>query len=206
MNQPQLLPESPDEKDTAKFLRRFSELISVGQSASYLRHAAGLIEDLIARVRQAEDLVREQQLVSETYLAQRRSAELELQSARADLFEIKAAQTVESLKLRLAGNSFAEQRQALSDRCEETEAKLAEVSGELQRLQARFSGVGDTHAVVAVSVLELLRAQFTSLANEFKKSGDTVSDVMCEIGVRMIDQALVAENQPALAPAIAGSP
>ncbi|MGP9814398.1 hypothetical protein ACTZWT_23040 [Rhodopseudomonas sp. NSM] len=60
MSRPQLLPESPSGQETAKFLRRFSELVAIGQSASYLRHAAGLIDELIERVRHSEDLLRDQ--------------------------------------------------------------------------------------------------------------------------------------------------
>jgi hypothetical protein len=190
MNRPQLLPESPDDKDTARFLRRFSELISVGQSASYLRHAAGLIEELVERVRQTEELLRQQQGINENSLAMRRAAELELQSARAELFELKAARSVEALKLTMVRNGFAEEKQALSHRSEQAEVRLAEVSEELRELQSQCEGLGETHQLVALSTLLLLRAQFGSLAKEFKRKGDTVSDVMCEIGVRTIDQAM----------------
>jgi chromosome segregation ATPase len=193
MNRPQLLPESPDDKDTAKFLRRFSELISVGQSASYLRHAAGLIEELVGRVRQGEELLRQQQAITDNHLASRRAAELELQSARAELFEFKAARSVEALKLTLATNSVAEEKQTLSNRCAHAEARLAEASEDLRKLQSRYEGLGDTHQLVPVSTLLLLRAQFGSLAKEFKRKGDTVSDVMCEIGVHTIDQAIAGE-------------
>ncbi|HYN39400.1 MAG TPA: hypothetical protein VES39_09115 [Rhodospirillales bacterium] len=188
------MPESPDDKDTARFLRRFSELISVGQSASYLRHAAGLIEELVARVRQTEDLLRQQQAVTDNHLAMRRTTELELQSARAELFEFKAARSVEALKLTMARNGVAEEKQALSNRCEQAESRLAEVSEELRELQTRCEGLGDTHQLVPLSTLLLLRAQFGSLAKEFKLRGDTVSDVMCEIGVRTIDQAMAGET------------
>lgn len=190
MLSPSLLPESPDEKDTAKFLRRFSELISVGQSASYLRHAAGLIDQLIERIRQGDEQIREQQAIAQKNIDLRRAAELQLQSAKAELFEVKAAHSVESLKLKLASSNFTESRQQLAERCELAEAKLAEVSSELALLQARFACVGETHAVVAISTLLLLRAQFLSLAKEFRTAGDAVSDVMCTIGVRTIDQAM----------------
>jgi hypothetical protein len=193
MNRPQLLPESPDDKDTARFLRRFSELISVGQSASYLRHAAGLIEQLVERIRQTEDLLRQQQALTDNHLDLRRAAELELQSARSELFEFKAARSVEALKLSMVRNGFAEENQALSNSCKQAEARLAEVSEELRALKSRCEGLGDTHQLVALSTLLLLRAQFGSLAKDFKRKGDTVSDVMCEIGIRTIDQAMAGE-------------
>jgi chromosome segregation ATPase len=194
MNRHQLLPESPDDKDTARFLRRFSELISVGQSASYLRHAAGLIEELVERIRQAEELHRQQQAIADNHLTMRRAAELELQSARAELFEFKAARSVEALKLNLARSGIDEEKQALSNRCEHAEARLAVVAEELRELRSRCDGLDDTHQLVALSTLLLLRAQFGALAKEFRRRGDTVSDVMCEIGIRTVDQAMAGET------------
>jgi predicted nuclease with TOPRIM domain len=93
----------------------------------------------------------------------------------------------------MQGNGYVEERKVLLDRCAEAEARQAAVSEELRALQASYARLGDTHQIVAVSTLQVLRAQFNSLAKEFNRSGDTVSDVMCEIGIRAVDQALAGE-------------
>jgi hypothetical protein len=50
-----MMPETPDIAETAQFLRRFADLMSVGQNATYLHHAAVLLETLPARLTAALD-------------------------------------------------------------------------------------------------------------------------------------------------------
>jgi chromosome segregation ATPase len=50
-----MTPETPGIAETAHFLRRFADLMSVGQNANYLHHAAVLLEDLTARLTAALD-------------------------------------------------------------------------------------------------------------------------------------------------------
>jgi chromosome segregation ATPase len=45
-----MTPEMPDAAETAKFLRRFADLMSNGQNAIYLQNAAVLLETLTARL------------------------------------------------------------------------------------------------------------------------------------------------------------
>jgi hypothetical protein len=193
MSSTQLLPDCPDDRDTAKFLRRFSELISVGQSASYLRHAAGLIDELAERLRQTEDLLREQTVAATKNLALRDWAQAELQTAQLELEQSDEALADERERARTAEAGFAEQRQELAERLASSEAQLADVSRELQRLQSKFAAVGDTHIVVPIAILNLLRAQFAALAAEFDSRGDLVSGAMCEVGICRIDRSLADE-------------
>jgi hypothetical protein len=55
MTDPSMRPEAPDVAETVSFLRRFSGLMSNGNNAAYLRHAADLLENLTARVIAASD-------------------------------------------------------------------------------------------------------------------------------------------------------
>src|SRR6202165_3910989 len=55
MTDPSMTPDAPDVADTANFLRRFADLMSNGQNATYLQHAAVLLETLTARVTAAID-------------------------------------------------------------------------------------------------------------------------------------------------------
>ena len=50
-----MTPETPDVAETANFLRRFADLMSNGHNATYLLHAAVLLETLTARVIAASD-------------------------------------------------------------------------------------------------------------------------------------------------------
>jgi len=49
------LPEAPDAAQIAHFLRRFADMMSVGHNATYLNHAAVLLETLSAQATSARD-------------------------------------------------------------------------------------------------------------------------------------------------------
>jgi chromosome segregation ATPase len=55
MTDTSLTPEAPDAAQTAHFLRRFADLMSVGHNATYLNHAAVLLDTLTAQVTAAQD-------------------------------------------------------------------------------------------------------------------------------------------------------
>ncbi|MBB1090189.1 hypothetical protein HUU61_02695 [Rhodopseudomonas palustris] len=193
MSRPQLLPESPSEQDTAKFLRRFSELVAVGQSASYLRHAAGLIDELIDRVRQTEALLHQQTADNADNLALRRRAEAEAMTARQELAPHAEALADLQDKFVCAQHSFAAERADLTGRIARAESRLAEADAELRRLRARLAAIGPTHAIVPMQTLRLLQTQLVALAGEFQRGGDLVSVAMCEVSICVIDQTLAAE-------------
>ena len=55
MTDPSMSPEAPNVADTARFLRRFADLMSNTYNATYLQRAAELLETLTARVLAASD-------------------------------------------------------------------------------------------------------------------------------------------------------
>src|SRR5437762_12998382 len=55
MTDPSMSPEMPNIADTARFLRRFADLMSNTYNATYLQRAAELLETLTARVLAASD-------------------------------------------------------------------------------------------------------------------------------------------------------
>lgn len=184
----QLLPEQPDERDTARFLRRFSELISIGQNASYLRHAAGLIEELVERVRQAENQLLDQMVETTQAALRREAAEQELRSARRELD--RSGQMLADERARRESNEHrcAEERDALFARLESAEARLADT---MRSLMASESAPRDEVAVT-VETLTSLRAQFEAVAQASITSGDTVAAVMSEAGACAVNRALAA--------------
>ena len=55
MTDTSMTPETPNVAETANFLRRFADMMSVGHNANYLHHAAVLLETLSARLTAAQD-------------------------------------------------------------------------------------------------------------------------------------------------------
>jgi chromosome segregation ATPase len=173
------LPEQPTEQDTAKFLRRFSELVAIGHSASYLRHAAGLIDELIDRITRTEAQLDAQIADNAEHLAQRHRADAEAQAAREAL--ALREQQVADLAGRLA---------TTEDELAEAQARGADADAELTRLRGQLASIGRSHALVPMQALRELRAQFAALSGDFRGRGDLVSGAMCQVGICAIDQML----------------
>jgi hypothetical protein len=70
------------------------------------------------------------------------------------------------------------------------EARLAEVSGSLEALRNPVRATEHSVTVVPIQSLQLARAQFGFLADGFARSGDVVSQTICEIGAGAIEIAL----------------
>ena len=77
-------------------------------------------------------------------------------------------------------------------RAEQAEAELAAVATEALRDAA-------DHVTVPLSLLRLAAAQFNALAREFRKSGQIVSQVMCEASASTLNRIVETELPPAAA-------
>jgi hypothetical protein len=128
MTDPSMAPETPDAAAIAHFLRRFADLMSTGQNATYLQHAAVLIETLTARVTAAVD---EEQLWRYKY---------ETVTRHADALEAEC----EGLKHDIEGHldittSVLSERDALKAVLQAREAELSELGEVLRRERGEFA-------------------------------------------------------------------
>ena len=134
------------------------------------------------------------------------SALAELDTLRA---EVEALE-LERSNLRLA---FDHERDALEEKVTALEDKRAELgrefngivfirnepmedrSGADDPLKAKLAqsdaALGETRFIVPETTLRQAQAQFECLAEEFNELGDIVSQVMCEVGARRMDRALI---------------
>ena len=55
MTDTSMTPETPNVAETAHFLRRFADMMSVGHNANFLQHAAVWLETLSAQLTAAQD-------------------------------------------------------------------------------------------------------------------------------------------------------
>jgi hypothetical protein len=122
MTDPSMSPEAPNVADTARFLRRFADLMSNTYNATYLQRAAELLETMTARVLAASD---EDELWRHKY---------ESLADHASALESEC----DALKLDIEGHmnvtsSILSERDALS-------ASLQSRESELSRLRDGFDG------------------------------------------------------------------
>jgi chromosome segregation ATPase len=128
MTDPSITPDMPDTAATAQFLRRFADLMSNGQNATYLVHAASLLESLTVRVTAAVD---EEGLWRYKY---------ETVTRHADALEAES----EALKHDIEGHvniatSILSERDALKTKLEGKETELSELHSTLHLERGQFA-------------------------------------------------------------------
>jgi len=145
MTDPSLPPEPPDVGEIASFLRRFADLMSSGYNATYLHHAAGLLESLTARVTAASD---EEALWRYKY---------ETVTRHADALEAEC----DTLKHDVEGHmeiaaSILGERDALKAALQERETDIAELEASLTRERGEAATASELHE----EILAELRVSF----------------------------------------------
>ena len=118
MTDTSMMPETPNVAETAHFLRRFADMMSVGHNANFLHHAAVWLETLSTQLAAAQD---EEQLWRYKY---------ETIAEHTDALEAEC----EALKHDLDGHlnvisSTLSEREALRATLQAREAEVSELAG-----------------------------------------------------------------------------
>jgi predicted nucleic acid-binding Zn-ribbon protein len=165
-----MAPEVPDVVETANFLRRFADLMSVGQNATYLLRAAVLLETLEARVTAAAD---EEQLWRVKH---------ETVTRHAGLLEAEC----ESLKHDIDGHlnitsSILSERDALAATLRAREAGLSGFRDALDRERGEHATKLETHEEALAGLRaacdregEALKAALQARGDEFERLRDAL--------------------------------
>jgi translation initiation factor 2B subunit (eIF-2B alpha/beta/delta family) len=182
------MTNTPEVEEIVRFLRRFSDLMSTGHNADHLLRAANLVETLIKRTRDADELLHEEQTRSENNLHLLKSTEINCANLEKELGEVKAKLAEQQSKLDEAIVNAAPEAQRLLDRAEQAKAQLPAIETELAEARARLATFGDSHALVPISTLRHAEALFAALARE---AADVVSQAMCEVGASTLERAIL---------------
>ena len=141
MTDTSMLPETPNVAETAHFLRRFADMMSVGHNANFLHHAAVWLETLSTKLAAAQD---EEQLWRYKY---------ETIAEHTDALEAEC----EALKHELDGHLNASgEREALRSMLQARETEISELQADLDRERDELATVSQTHE----QALAGLRAEF----------------------------------------------
>jgi hypothetical protein len=175
-----------------RFLNRFADLMSIGSNAANLLRAAQLLEISSEQARETEHLLQEERHKSATHLAFSK-----LLQANCDIFENEiAGLKSEIAQLHATFNEAitdaARENADLLHRAERAETELAAIPTEPLRDAAVFND----HVTAPLSVLRLAAAQFNALAREFQKSGNLVSQVMCEASASTLNCIVEIDRPP----------
>ncbi len=145
MTDTSMAPETPNVAETAHFLRRFADMMSVGHNANFLHHAAVWLETLSAGLAAAQG---EEQLWRYKY---------ETIAQHTDALEAEC----EALKHELDGDlngtaSTADERDALKAMLQAREAEVSELQSDLERERDELAAASHSHQ----QALAELRAGF----------------------------------------------
>ncbi|QWG12218.1 hypothetical protein KMZ29_21250 [Bradyrhizobium sediminis] len=185
-----------DSAETVGFLRRFSEVIAVGQNAVRLDNAAALIESLIDRLAQTEQLLLEEKNESATNIESHKAAETAGGQLKSRVITLEAELAENMRQSAIDRSSFLEEVRCLSALVGRSEAALSEATAELAHLRSSLAAIGESLVLVPIASLRAARAQFESLAVGFAENGDLISQAMCGVGGCLIDRALT-DGMPA---------
>jgi|SRR5665213_2159454 len=84
-------------------------------------------------------------------------------------------------------------------RADEAEQQLRQERSNSADIQAQLAALSrEAHASVPVSILRLTASQFESMARTFEKSGDIVSQAMCEASAQTLGRLLEADASPSM--------
>jgi hypothetical protein len=187
--------------ESIDFLRRLASMMSGGRNAEMLLQAAAHIEQLGRRALSAEQLFHAEHQESANNAELRRAAEF---AADRLIVEVDGLKTELIVHARLAeaehtrhaeeAQRLTEETQHLSARAEDAETRLAQANAEIAQLRDTLEARNDSTVAVPVHTLRLARAQFSHLARGFARSGDLISQTICEIGGCALDQAIAGQE------------
>jgi chromosome segregation ATPase len=145
MTEPAVTPETPNVAETVNFLRRFADLMSTGHNATYLLHAAGLLETLAARATAASDEEQLWRYKYETVVQHTDALEAECEGLKQDVeghvditSSILAERDALKTALQARETELAELRTTLDREREALKTTEEARGGELDQIRAAF--------------------------------------------------------------------
>ena len=164
MTDTSMMPETPNVAETAHFLRRFADMMSVGHNANFLHHAAVWLETLSARLAAAQD---EEQLWRYKY---------ETIAEHTDALEAEC----EALKHDLDGHlnvvaSTLSERDALRATLQAREAEVSELQGDLDREREEFAATSQSHQQALAELRAVFDRERETLTTAFDRERETLA-------------------------------
>ena len=180
-------PAGPTAAETTtilRFLHRFADLMSNGSNAENLLGAARMLQAHIDRLRETEDLLRIERTRGDANAEVRRMLEQRIGAFEHEILALKSGLAEQKWRSELTIAELERRQSEFMQRAEEAEARLA-------ALQAMPPAIPFGSIAVPLSTLKVARTQFESLARAFEKSGNIVSQVMCEASASSLDRAIL---------------
>ena len=176
-------PASPTPTETTnilRFLHRFADLMSNGVNADNLLCAARMLEAHIDLLKETRELLQAEQARGDASERTRKALEARIVAFEHELLALQSKLAEQQSRSEFIVAEMERRHSEFLQRAEEAEARLAATP------VVAFGAIG-----VPLSTVQAAKAQFEALAQAFERSGNIVSQVMCEAGASSLDRAIV---------------
>jgi hypothetical protein len=177
------LPSASETTDALRFLRRFADLMSTGSNSDNLLRAAGLLETQSNLLKQAKELLQAERIRGDADAEARKALEGRIGELEHEILALQSRLAEQQSRADEIVAEMERRQGEFLQRAEEAEAHLAAIREAPPEIPAGS-------VAVPLSTLRVARAQFESLAAAFEKSGNIVSQVMCEASASTLDRII----------------
>ena len=177
-------PTADETANILRFLHRFADLMSNGSNAENLLGAAKMLEAHIGLLKETEGLLRIERTRGDASAEVRRALEERIGAFGHEILALKSSHAEQKARSELAVAELERRLAEFMQRAEEAEARLT-------ALQATSPAIAFGSIAVPLATLRVAKGQFEALAQAFEKSGNIVSQVMCEASASSLDRAIL---------------
>jgi hypothetical protein len=177
-------PTATETSDILRFLHRFADLMSNGSNSDNLLRAAKMLEAHIALLQEARDLLQAERIKGDASAEARKIGEARIAAFEREILTLKSG--------------LAEQQSRNEGIVAEMERRLAEFLQRAEEAEARLAAAEEVApaipfgaVAVPLSALRIAKTQFELLAAAFEKSGNIVSQVMCEASASSLERVIL---------------
>jgi hypothetical protein len=177
-------PTPAETTNILRFLHRFADLMSNGANSENLLCAARMLQAHIDLVNETRELLETERARGDANAEVRRALEARVGSFETEILTLTAKLAEQQSRSEIVLVEMERRQREFLQRAEEAEARLA-------ALQEMPLAIALGSIAVPLSTLRGAQAQFEALARAFEKSGNIVSQVMCEASASSLDRAIL---------------
>ncbi len=177
-------PDAAETTNILRFLHRFADLMSNGANSENLLCAARMLQAHIDLLKETKELLRIERASGDASAEARKALDDRIGAFEYEILGLKSRLAEQQSRNEFVVAEMERRQSEFLQRAEEAEARLASI--EEQPPALAFGEIA-----VPTSALLVAKAQFEALAQAFERSGNIVSQVMCEASASSLDRVIV---------------
>jgi hypothetical protein len=177
-------PTAAETTNILRFLHRFADLMSNGANSGNLLCAAKMLQEHIDLLNQTKEMLRAERAQGDASAEARNALEVRIGTFESEILGLKSKLADQQSRNEVVFAEMERRQSEFLQRAEEAETRLAAI-------QQMPPAISFGAIAVPLSTLQAAKAQFVALAQAFERSGNIVSQVMCEASASSLDRAIV---------------